>query len=134
VIVADTNLIAYAVMQNQHTEAAQRVLMKDHEWVSPPILRHEFMNLLATAVRQNIISEATARTAFSEAEKAVRSEEHGQAWDAIKLSIQSRIATYDCEFVVLAQKLSVPLVTADRAVLKAFPETAISIEAFASGS
>lgn len=31
---------------------------------------------------------------------------------------------YDCEFVALSQRLGVPLVTLDRALLKAFPRLA----------
>ena len=42
----------------------------------------------------------------------------------------SRLSAYDCEFVALASVLSVPLVTADKAVLKAFPKQALTMEAF----
>ena len=41
----------------------------------------------------------------------------------------SRLSAYDAEFVALAEILDVTLVTEDRAVLSAFPERAISIEA-----
>jgi predicted nucleic acid-binding protein len=37
---------------------------------------------------------------------------------------------YDCEFAALAQQLSVPLVTCDNKLLKAFPRLAISMEEF----
>jgi predicted nucleic acid-binding protein len=40
------------------------------------------------------------------------------------------MSAYDCEFVALASALSVPLVTADKAVLKAFPRQALTIDAF----
>ena len=36
----------------------------------------------------------------------------------------------DCEFVVLASILSIPLVTTDKAVLKAFPGVALTMDAF----
>jgi len=44
----------------------------------------------------------------------------------------SRCSAYDCEFVALAQDLSVPFVTADREVLGAFPSTAVSPADFAA--
>lgn len=44
----------------------------------------------------------------------------------------SALSAYDCEFVALASLLGVPLVTADKAVLKAFPDRALSMQAFAA--
>ncbi|MEO9161161.1 MAG: hypothetical protein ABI349_01965 [Casimicrobiaceae bacterium] len=42
----------------------------------------------------------------------------------------SALMAYDAEFVALAAALSVPLVTGDKAVLKAFPDRALTMEAF----
>ena len=42
----------------------------------------------------------------------------------------SLLTAYDAEFVALASALAVPLVTADKAVLKAFPDRALTMEAF----
>jgi hypothetical protein len=42
----------------------------------------------------------------------------------------SKCSAYDCEFVALAQDLSVPLVTSDQKILTAFPETAVSPDDF----
>lgn len=42
----------------------------------------------------------------------------------------SALTAYDAEFVALANALSVPLVTADKAVLKAFPDQALTMERF----
>ncbi len=52
--------------------------------------------------------------------------------DVLTLTFGSRCAAYDCEFVVLAREFGVPLVTNDRLVLSEFPESAVSIEAFAA--
>ena len=43
---------------------------------------------------------------------------------------KSRLSAYDCESVVLASILGVPLVTADAAIVKAFPDTALTMQAF----
>jgi predicted nucleic acid-binding protein len=42
----------------------------------------------------------------------------------------SRLTAYDAEFVALATALDVPLVTADRAILKTCPERALSMERY----
>jgi predicted nucleic acid-binding protein len=39
----------------------------------------------------------------------------------LRLAASSGCSAYDCEFVVAAQQLDAPLVTADHALLKAFP-------------
>lgn len=51
----------------------------------------------------------------------------------LDLALASKCSTYDCEYVALATVLRVPLVATDRAVLKAFPERAITPRAFFEG-
>lgn len=48
----------------------------------------------------------------------------------IELAAESGCTAYDCEFVSLAERLNVPLVTSDKKMFAAFPEIAISMEAF----
>jgi predicted nucleic acid-binding protein len=49
------------------------------------------------------------------------------------LVARSTCTAYDCEYVALAQELAVPLVTADKQVLRAFPDHTCSLKDFASG-
>jgi hypothetical protein len=42
----------------------------------------------------------------------------------LQLVAFSRCSAYDCEFVAAAQQLQVPLITADRALIAAFPAVA----------
>jgi len=51
VIVADTNLIAYLVMPSPYTEAAERLLVREPDWVAPTLWRSEFRNVLALYLR-----------------------------------------------------------------------------------
>jgi predicted nucleic acid-binding protein len=133
-IVADTSLIAYLLIAGPFTDAAQRVLKRDNDWVAPPIWHHEFLNVLATSLRRNVLEEKEAMRILAEAEQDVRTQDHELDWDAVKLSIQTRVGTYECEFIVLARRLGIPLITGDKAVLKTFPETAVSLDQYAAGS
>jgi len=47
--------------------------------------------------------------------------------DVLQLVRDSSCSAYDCEFVALAKKLSVPLVTEDKQILKDFPMISISL-------
>jgi len=47
-----------------------------------------------------------------------------------RLVEKSKCSAYDCEFVALALELRVPLITSDKQILREFPKTAVSPEAF----
>ncbi len=49
---------------------------------------------------------------------------------AMELAVGRNLSAYDAEFIVLAQSMSVPLVTEDRRLVAAFPSIAVSMEAF----
>ena len=65
------------------------------------------------------------------ADRALAGNEHIIA-DELVLDVVagSTLTAHDAEFVALASALSVPLVTADKAVLKAFPDRAMTMQAF----
>jgi len=70
---------------------------------------------------------AAAEQGFAGCEHLVPSDK------VFEIAAATRLSAYDCEFVVLAASLSVPLVTADKAVLKACPDRAMTMEAFLNG-
>ena len=132
-IVVDTNIIAYLYLQGEHTAQAEAVLQKDAEWLTPLLWRSEFRNVLAFYLRQENLSRDDARAIMQEAELLLQGREYGvSSLRVLDLAAASRCSAYDCEFVALAQDLDVPLVTADKKVLTAFPETAVSMNAFLS--
>jgi len=132
-IVADTNLVSYLLIPGEFTELAQVTLTRDKVWVAPPLWQSELLNVIATTVREKQITFEDGKLILSEAPIYVRSYDHERPWEVLRLSVESRIATYDCEFVVLARRLMVRLVTKDKALLRAFPDVAVSLEDFARG-
>jgi predicted nucleic acid-binding protein len=131
VIVADTNLLAYFFIDGEFTAAATAVYDRDSNWVAPPLWRSEMLNVLSSYVRRGSLSLAQAVEIFRSAEEVVLSSvEEPSPEEILRLAAASRCTAYDCEYVALAQLLGVPLVTNDGPVLRAFPATAMSLEAF----
>ena len=134
-IVADTNLIAYLFINGDFTQQAEAVKRRDSEWVAPLLWRSEFRNLLLLYIWQEIFDLDHGLRLLAKAEEIMRHQEHTvSSVKVMNLAASSRCAAYDCEFVALAQDLSVPLVTSDRKVLTAFPETAVSFKEFLADS
>ena len=133
-IVADTNLIAYLVLPGERTGAAEAVLRADPAWAAPTLWRSELRNILATYVRSGALALGDALSMAERAEALMAGWEFSVPTEPVlALASSSGYAAYDCEFVVLARELAVPLVTADAQVLEAFPDTAVTPERFARG-
>ena len=132
-IVVDTNVIHYCWVRGQNTDLAQAVRQKDPEWHVPILWRSELRNVLTAHLRRGLLSRAQILAILSIADQALAECEHILS-DNLVLDVVagSALTAYDAEFVALATALSVPLVTADKAVLKAFPDRALTMESFLS--
>ena len=129
-IVVDTNVIASLILRNRNAAAARELVERDPEWAAPLIWRSEFRNVLATGIRQGWLDLSVTLDAMETAEALLRGREYAVADMAVLLAAaESGCTAYDCEFVVVARDLGVPLVTEDRQVLAAFPDVARSLEA-----
>ena len=74
----------------------------------------------------------TALLAFHTAEEIIGGREYRVSSEKVlELAVRSKCTAYDCEYVALAEELGVPLVTADKQLLKAFPKIAVSLAEFA---
>jgi len=132
-IVADTNLVAYLLVPGEKSELAEAVLRKDAEWASPLLCRSELRNVLALCMRHQGMSLAQAQQTMNKAERILKRHEFVVSSDAVlELTSQTALSAYDAEFVVLANQLDIPLITFDKAVLQAFPQSAIHPEVFTS--
>ena len=55
VIVADVNLIVYHYIPGPFTAAAVQARMCDADWLVPSVWKFEYVNVLATSVREKIL-------------------------------------------------------------------------------
>ena len=132
-IVVDTNIIHYCWVRGVHTDVAQAVRRRDPDWHAPILWRSELRNVLTAYLRRESLSREQIVEILDAADQALAGSEHVIA-DQLVLDVVegSMLTAYDAEFVALASALSVPLVTADKTVLKAFPDRAMTMEAFVS--
>lgn len=132
-IVADTNLLVYLHVPSRLTPDADAVFRRDPRWVSPWLWRSEFRNALVGLIRQGQLTAELALEIADRAETWMQGQEYMVATEPVlRLASSSGCSAYDCEFVVLAQALDIPFVTADRQVLHAFPATAVHPATFAA--
>ncbi len=130
-IVVDSNVIAYCWLNGPLTEAAQRVRVADPDWHVPLLWRSEMRSILAGYLRDGSLTRPHVTRLMEAIERGLAGREHHIPSEQVFDLVQgSRLSAYDCEFVALAAALSVPLVTADRAILKAFPEQALTMSDF----
>ena len=130
-IVVDTNTIAYLYIQGQRTAHAEKILMKDNEWIAPLLWRSEFLSVLALCFRQGTLSLDDALVVAEAAQQFMQDREFDvSSAHVLQLVSTSKCSSYDCEFVALAESFKVPLITSDKELLKNFPSIAISMENF----
>src|SRR5688572_24131871 len=87
--------------------------------------RSEFRNLLAGCLRRNALTFEQVCAIQAEGERIVYDGHEVASEDILMAVRDSRCSAYDCEYVALALALESPLVTADKALLRAFPAVAV---------
>jgi predicted nucleic acid-binding protein len=131
VIVVDTNVICYRWMSSPHNAAAEIALAKDPHWIAPLLWRSEFRNIVALSIRKRTLTIEAGQDIIRKVEASLDGSEFAVSSDAVlQLVARSNCTAYDCEFIALAQAEKVQLMTADRQILREFPEVAMSLEKF----
>ncbi len=129
-IVVDTNVLAYFLLPYEYSVQADALFKRDPEWVAPILWRSEFRNLLAGELRRKNLSFDEVVRVQAEAELLLAGNEHEvDSRRVLEFVRDSNCTAYDCEFVVLAARLGVKVVTMDAKLLKAFPEHTATLSA-----
>jgi len=130
-IVADTNLVSYLLIAGEHTNNARRVWERDSEWALPSLWRSEYLSVLTTSVRADVLTREQALTAWHAGIRLFGKAEHDPDGESVlAAALTYGISAYDAHFVVVAKDLNVLLVTGDRALQKACRSIAVLIADF----
>jgi predicted nucleic acid-binding protein len=129
-IVVDSNVLAYLYLPGSFTVAAEALLTRDPEWAAPLLWRSEFRNILAGYLRRKSLSFEQAAALQAEAEALMAGGEYElDSTSVLELVRDSDCSAYDCEFIALAERLDVKLVTMDKKLLKEFPNRTVALNA-----
>jgi predicted nucleic acid-binding protein len=133
VIVVDVNVIAYFFIEGEKTASARDLLRRDPDWRLPALWRHEYLNVLATFVREDGATIASAKTLWRQGIELFGPREQDLDMEsALALATGNRISAYDAQYVALARQLHTVCVTEDQRLLKTFPESTRTMQAFAA--
>jgi predicted nucleic acid-binding protein len=127
VVLVDTNILAYLLIDGDRTAAAQTLYERDPNWRSEAFLMVEFSNILATYVRVGAMTHKQGTGLLTRARAlmpALESVQHGQGLDT---ATEYGISAYDARFIALAKQLRVKLVTEDTKLRAAVPAWTISL-------
>jgi predicted nucleic acid-binding protein len=108
----------------------EQLLRIDRDWAAPLLWRSEFLNVLAVYIRLRGWELDDAINAYHEASSLIVHEELAVPEEVLALISGSPCTAYDLQYVALAQKLRVPLVTFDKQLLAEFPGMAVTPEEF----
>jgi predicted nucleic acid-binding protein len=121
VILVDTNILVYLLIEGDRTASAQALYVRDPDWRSEAFILVEFSNVLATYVRARVLTLEKAKALLADAQTrlpALTTLPHAQA---LEIATQFGVSSYDARFLALAKQLRVKLVTEDTKLLAAVP-------------
>ena len=126
--VVDTNVVAYLLLGTEAFVAEARSCLQSlTNSLAPAHWEAELTNVVWMAVRAGVLSTGDAPVRLGLARRlgieSVATATLGQG--ALLRSLASGISPYDTLFIELAARARCPLVTFDKALLKAFPDIAI---------
>lgn len=133
-IVVDTNIIAYFLIEGERTPQARGLWQHNPDWCLPPLWRHEFLNVLSTYVREGGMDLSGAKRVWHSAGQLFTQMENAVDMDAaLELSVAKGISTYDAQFVALAGALGAPLISEDKRLRRRCGEAVMSMAKYLKG-
>jgi predicted nucleic acid-binding protein len=121
-VLVDTNIVAYFLIEGDHTVAARELWRCDTDWRSEAFLLVEFTNVLAASIATKRMTLNLAERFLIDAQSLLAGKlarlPHGSI---LATAAQYRVSAYDARFITLAYQLGSRLVTEDRKLRAAAP-------------
>jgi len=126
-IVVDASVVAFLLIDGELTDAVRKLHRIDPDWVTPPILNHEMLNILA-AVGLAEGNSAAMEGVWRDVRALVASRQ--QVPDpvrSLRLGVELGISGNEAQYLCLADSLGLPLITQEKNLLQAAPQRAVSV-------
>ena len=121
-LLVDTNVVAYLLIDGDYTGAAQELCTRDPDWRSEAILLVEFTNILVSSIARKRMTLSLAGEFLAKA-AALFDGKLGRVPHASVLAIAARhrVSACDARFLALADQLGSRLITEDARLRAAAP-------------
>ncbi len=121
-LLVDTNVVAYLLIDGDYTEAAQELRIRDSDWRSEAFLLVEFTNILASSIARKRMTLSLAEDFLAKA-AALFDGKLGRIphTSVLAIAARHRVSAYDARFLALADQLGSRLVTEDARLRSAAP-------------
>ena len=121
-LLVDTNVVAYLLIEGDHTEAAQELHASDSDWRSEAFLLVEFTNVLVSSIARKRMTLSMAEDflakVFSLFDGKLGRIPHASV---LAIATRHRVSAYDARFLSLADQLGSRLITEDDRLRAAAP-------------
>lgn len=133
-VVIDTNVLAYLLIEGDRTADAQALYAGDADWRSESFVLVEFSNILATYVRAGNLDRGTAGNLLASAERILSGSVNLPHSRALELAAEFGVSAYDARFLGAARGLGAKLVTEDGKLRRAAPALTQSLAQALAGN
>ena len=127
-LLVDTNVLAYLLIEGDRTHAAQALYERDPDWRSETFILVEFSNILATYVRTRALTLEKSLELLASAQEVIPALASSSHTHALETAAQLCISAYDSRFISVAKELGTKLITEDAKLRTAAPQWTLSID------
>jgi predicted nucleic acid-binding protein len=121
-LLVDTNVVAYLLIQGEHTKAAQQLRSRDPDWRSEAFLLVEFTNVLVSSIATKRMTMLQAEDLLAKVTALFDGKLARMAHASVlATAVRHRVSAYDARFLALAHQLGSRLVTDDARLRAAAP-------------
>jgi predicted nucleic acid-binding protein len=133
VLVVDTNVVAYLLVEGDKTAQARELWMKDPDWRAPRLLFYELANVFCQLVKRQALTLQDGLAGLESAVGLVQAlDREPEIARVLEIAAQLNLSAYDAAYLAAAEALGTPLITEDTRLLGAASEIARSLTSVGS--